>query len=203
MPQLIVEDSGGCRVPVVNPDTVVVYGANAKFTYQPGLNICDSININFIDSSTALFDNINSYKWNFGDADSSVLQSPSHIYFQSNIYHPTLTITTNRGCVSTYTDSVNIAIVNSPKLNALMPDSSCIFSPVTLTADVNNYSPSEITWLWNLGNGDTINTQNATYTYTSAGKFPLSIIAHNSAGCADTAKTIYCDKSIACCRCRS
>ncbi len=188
LPQLIVEDSGGCRVPIVNPDTIVVYGANAKFRNQPGLNICDSVNINFIDSSTALFDNINSYKWNFGDADTSVFQNPSHIYFQSNIYHPTLTITTNRGCVSTYTDSLNITIVNSPKINASMPDSSCIFSPVTLSADVINYSPSEITWLWNLGNGDTLNTQNTTYSYTSAGKFPLSIIVHNSAGCADTAK---------------
>ena len=83
-----------------------------------------------------------------------------------------------------------------------MPDSSCIFSPVKLSADVNNYSPSEITWLWNFGNGDTISTQNATYTYTSAGKFPLNIIAHNSAGCADTAKQFITNKSFAISRCR-
>jgi gliding motility-associated-like protein len=188
LPKLIVVDSGGCRVPIVNQDTVVVYGANAKFIAQPGPNFCDSININFIDSSTALFDNINSYKWDFGDTSSSALQSPSHIYFNSNIYHPNLTITTGRGCVSTYTDSLNIAIVNSPEITATLPDSACIFSPVTLIADVNNYPPSEISWLWNFGNGDTTNTQNATYAYTSAGNFLVNIIARNSAGCADTAK---------------
>ena len=115
LPRLIVVDSGGCRVPVVNPDTVVVYGANAKFISQPTSNICDSVNINFIDSSTALFDDIKSYKWHFGDADSSVLQNPSHIYFQSSIYHPDLTITTTRGCVSAYIDSLNIAIVKCAK----------------------------------------------------------------------------------------
>ena len=70
-----------------------------------------------------------------------------------------------------------------------MPDSSCVFSPVMLTADVNNYSPSEILWLWNFGNGDTMHSQNATYAYTSAGNFPVSIIANNSSGCADTAKS--------------
>ncbi len=187
LPQLIVVDSGGCRVPVVNQDTVVVYGANAKFIDRPGLNICDSVNIDFIDSSTALFDDISSYKWDFGDTTISVLQNPSHIYFNSNIYHPTLSITTNRGCVSTYTDSLNIAIVNSPEITAVIADSACVFSPVTLTANINNYTPSEISWLWNFGNGDTANAQNPTYAYASAGNFPVNIIAHNAAGCADTA----------------
>jgi PKD repeat protein len=94
LPKLIVADSGGCKVPVVNPDTVVVYGANAKFIAQQDINFCDSVNINFIDSSTAYFDNISSYKWDFDDADSSVLKNSAHTYHASNIYHPALTITT-------------------------------------------------------------------------------------------------------------
>ncbi len=188
LPQLIVVDSGGCRVPIVNKDTVVVYGANAKYIAQPGLNICDSVGVNFIDSSTAQFDNISSYKWHFGDADSSSLQNTAHNYFVSNKYYPTLTIITERGCVSTYTDSLNVAIVSSPKISAVIPDSACAFSTVQLTADVNNYSPSEISWAWNLGDGNITQDQNTAHTYTLAGKFPVSIIASNMQGCADTAK---------------
>lgn len=186
LPKLIVVDSGGCQVPVFNPDTVVVYGANAKFITQPASNFCDSVNMNFIDSSIAQFDNIELYKWNFDDADSSILKNSSHIYHTSNIYHPTLTITTQRGCTSVYVDSININIINAPQISAIIPDSACIFSTVLLTADVSNYAASDLSWNWNLGDGNAMQNQNTSYTYQSAGNFPVTIIANNSAGCADT-----------------
>lgn len=187
LPQLILVDSGGCRVPVVNSDTIVVYGAEAKFSNKPIINTCDSVNINFIDSSIAFLDKINSYHWNFNDGDTSVLKNPSHTYLQSKIYQPTLTVTTEKGCVSNYTYPLDIAIAFTPKITAVIPDSSCVLSPVAFSALVNNPAP-DIQWLWNLGTGDTANTQNVNYAYASAGKFPVSVIANNSAGCADTIK---------------
>jgi gliding motility-associated-like protein len=188
LPKLIAVDSGGCQVPIVNPDTIIVYGANAKFITQQGLNFCDSVDINFIDSSTAFFDNISSYKWNFDDVDSSISQNSFHTYHTANIYHPTLTITTQRGCVSAYIDSLNIGIINSPQISASVPDSSCVFSPVSLTAALNNTQSSNVSWLWNFGDGNTMQNQNANYTYSTSGKFPVSIIATNAEGCADTVK---------------
>ena len=42
--------------------------------------------MNFIDSSTALFDNIKSYKWNFGDADTSAFKKSISHLFSSQIF---------------------------------------------------------------------------------------------------------------------
>lgn len=196
LPKLIVVDSGGCQVPVFNPDTIIVYGANAKFITQPISNFCDSVDMNFIDSSIAQFDNIQLYKWNFDDADSSTSKNNFHIYHTSNIYHPSLTITTQRGCISTYVDSLNINIISSPQITAPIPDSACIFSPVSLTADASNYAPSDLSWNWNFGDGNAIQNQNTNYTYTTAGNFPVTIIANNSSGCADTIKHLITINSL-------
>lgn len=187
LPQLIIVDSGGCKVPVVNYDTIVVYGADALFTQQPLSNFCDSLNIGFTDSSSAYLDNIQKYNWNFADGDSTTLQNPSHVYHASNLYLPVLTVTTSRGCVSTYTDSLNIVISNTPNITALMPDSSCVLSLINYSASLNNTQPN-VAWLWNFGTDDTSHNQNPSFAYNAAGVFPVSLIATNADGCADTIK---------------
>ncbi len=185
LPQLIVVDSGGCRVPVVNADTVLVYGADAKFSVTQNLTGCDSLKINFVDSSTALLDKIKAYNWKFGDGDSSGLTDPSHTYLQSGLYNPKLIVMTEKGCVSDYILPLNINIVTKPLVDVAVPDSACIFSAITLNAILNNITP-DIQWQWYLGSGDSASVQNLIYMYKSAGKFDIKLIASSFTGCADT-----------------
>ena len=185
LPQLIIVDSGGCRVPVVNNDTIVVFGANAKFGIDQGLTGCDSLNVSFIDSSTALFDEIKSYAWQFGDGGSSGVINPLHAYLKSGLYNPQLIITTEKGCVSSDTLPLNINIDPKPVANAVIPDSACINSPLTFNASVNNAFP-DISWHWYTGDGDSVLIQNPTYTYSKAGNFIVKLIVSALAGCADT-----------------
>lgn len=185
LPQLIIVDSGGCRVPVVNYDTIVVFGADALFKQQALSNFCDSLNIGFTDSSIAYLDNIQNYSWNFADGDSSSLQNPTHIYRTSGSYTPVLTVSTSRGCISTYTDSLNIKISNAPNIAVTIPDSSCVSSLINYTASLTNNQPN-VTWLWNFGTGDTSQNQNPSFTYNSSGTYAVNLIATNIDGCSDT-----------------
>ena len=190
LPKLIIVDSGGCRVPLENADTILVYGAAANYTAVPITKSCDSVLIDFVDSSTAFNDNIVAYKWKFGDGDSSALPTPDHFYNISNTYNSTLDVTTAKGCISTYQLPVNIAIKTTPILQAIFPDSACLNTSFSFNASLQNNPNTTINWHWNLGNGDTSSQQNFNYTYNDAKNYNVSVIAQTPGGCADTAKNV-------------
>lgn len=190
LPQLVVVDSGGCRVPVVNADTVIVLGVDAKFSATPQPGVCDSALYNFVDSSQALLDNIVSFKWKFGDGDSSAQINPSHYYTNPGPYNTLLNILTENGCISTDTIPIDVAINATPQIFATIPDSACVNAPVSLTAGVINDPTEILSWTWNLDNGLILNVKDTTYSFTTAGPYNVFVTGTSATGCADTIQKI-------------
>ena len=83
LPKIILVDTGGCQVPIIGTDTIVVYGVQANFNSSP-VTICDSGAVKFIDNSVSN-DLITSYLWSFGDGTISNQQHPVHTYQKTRL----------------------------------------------------------------------------------------------------------------------
>ena len=186
LPQLVIVDSAGCRVPVVNKDTIVIFGTNTQFSVNRQPGICDSSLYNFIDSSTAFYDKVQSYFWQFGDGDTSVELNPHHYYRNPALYNTSLSIKTEKGCIGNYNLPVNILIDSTPKIFATLPDSACVNSPVSLAAGTINNSEESLQWMWNISNGLNAYCKDTVYVFTSAGQYNLFAAGTSIAGCSDT-----------------
>jgi gliding motility-associated-like protein len=190
IPKMILVDPGGCVVPVIGIDTIIVNGVNAKFGFI-NQTYCDAASIAFSDSSISN-DLIKSYAWNFGDGATSSLQHPIHFYSTAGLYQTQLIVTTQNGCIDTVKNPAPVKIVSSPQVNINSSANGCAPLTVTLNGQLTIPDTSAISWQWNFGNGNTSNLKNpATEIYTNAGTYNIQLIAANSSGCKDTAtKTI-------------
>jgi gliding motility-associated-like protein len=97
---------------------------------------CINSNIFFTDKSSALYGSVNSWSWNFGDAvtnsDTSQNKNPSYVYTNAGKYPVQLTISSTKGCIKTFTDS--IAIKTQPDFSVNNDTLMCSIDTLQLTA---------------------------------------------------------------------
>ncbi len=148
----------------ISVDTLPV----SSIQYQ--LSVChDTIQLNSEFQSAT-------YLWDFGDGQTSNLQSPFHVYAQSGNYTIHL-INSNNNCIDSITQ--NISIATTPTANFTY-SLNCLGELLTTT----NY---DISWSysWDLGDGTMVNTQNVNHTYPTEGNYLISLTVNNGY-CIDT-----------------
>lgn len=156
---------------------------------------CVGSPVTFTDNSTKSANStLAAWSWNFGDAGTSSIQSPSHTYLTSGTYTVTLTATSNLGCTGTVTKAVTIN--PKPIANAGVNISVCANNPiVSLNGSVTNATGG--TWSSN-GTG-TFNpdntTLNATYTAsnadTAAGLIRFVLTTTGNGVCSAVTDTVF------------
>ena len=98
---LIVTTAAGCA------DTLVqTVFTNAAPIANYGDTITCPVDAAMIDSSFISQGAIVSWSWNFGDSTNSILQNPTHTYADTGSYIVALTVTSDSGCVSTFSDTL-------------------------------------------------------------------------------------------------
>lgn len=151
---------------------------NANFTSNTS-NGCPPTVVQFTDASTG---GPVSWSWNFGNGNTSVLQSPSTTYNLPGIFTVTLTITNAANQTSVKTGTITI---NNP------PVVSISTSTPTGCPGYTSAFTSQITWnttnggsvLWNFGDGSTSTSPTPTHVYANPGYYNVTMLAVNSAGC--------------------
>ncbi len=125
------------------------------------------------------------YTWNFGDGQTSNNASPKHAFTigsNAQTFNVSLKGEVLGGCADSTTRSVTI----NPK------PATCNFTMVrdyslSLTAykftPIGNASGLDYTWLTGDGNSSTSNGTGTSYSYQDKGKFCVTMIARNNAGC--------------------
>jgi gliding motility-associated-like protein len=166
---------------------------------------CDTRRISFNSSaSQANAGTITGWRWNFGDAASGAANNtstdpnPDHIFSGTGTFNVTLTITTNKGCVSAVFPR-QVIINPRPKAGFVVPE-VCLNDPFALLADTSKIAaPGSITaWEWNFGdatnstpaNPNTSTQKDGRHKYIAVGNYTVRLIAISNNGCRDTTESI-------------
>ena len=140
---------------------------------------CDPMVVQFTNLST----NSTSWLWDFGNGVTSTLKDPSTTYTSTGSY--TVKLTASNGSASnTKTITGYINVYSPPTVNfAGSPLAGCPSLAVQFTSTSTLNSPGNGTYVWNFGTGQTVTTQNPTYTFTAPGLYTVTHVVVNGAGC--------------------
>ena len=160
---------------------------NADFTFIS--KICAGSKVSFIAQDSGIH---TKYYWDFGDPFSGAMnedttKKTAHFYKDSGIYIITLIVTDS---ICSDTQQYNLTVVGKPKADFSVTDHCS-----GLKAQFNNLSnivssDSIIKYHWDLGNSNTSNIPNPSFTYTSSGQTNVRLIILTSSGCTDTIERI-------------
>lgn len=149
-------------------------------------SVCLNLPANFVDQSVFTIDPISSYRWFFGDGDSSNVQDPTHIYTSSGTFQVTL-IVNNDFCSDTISQNL---LVEAPPIPSFNKDINQGCSPLSINFN-NTSSPNAQSFRWSFGDGSAIDTnRNPTHVFvnnsTADTTFYVYMIANTAFGCVDT-----------------
>ncbi len=185
--ELIVESSNGCRDTVAYPVKVSDKPV-ASYIASP---VCIGTSTSFINNSTvAPPATIVSWSWSLGDGNTSIDQSPSHLYTSSGSYTTELVIASDEGCL----DTVSSIVYVNPKPVAQ------IWSAVTASCDpvcVNfrdtsvSFANDIVSWSWNFNDGaQPVTTQHPVHCF-GEGEYDVTLTITSSTGCSDTSDAYH------------
>lgn len=119
-----------------------------------------------------------SFRWQFGDGDSSTLVNPFHRYQQAGTYTVTLTAISNFGYTNTTTSQVvvkEIPVASFTFTNACQNDANTF-------RDASTLPTGNTTWSWNFGDNRTGSGNSVSHTYASPGVYSVELTV-NTEGC--------------------
>ncbi|MBC8172612.1 MAG: PKD domain-containing protein, partial [Chitinophagales bacterium] len=124
------------------------------------------------------------WDWDFGDGGTSTSADPEHDYEIGGTYTVSLTVTTDKGCVSTYSDIVDLLSGPDADFNV---DDVC----QNIAAEFENETtvPAGVTleeYDWDFGDGESSDLENPDHFYDAPGDYEITLIATSSNGCKDT-----------------
>lgn len=157
--------------PINQPDFYTVVDTTKERTIQfldPTLNANMSLS--------------NTWKWYFGDGDSSAGVHPAHTYENSGTYIVKLVYTNPNGCTKQITKPVVVAATICTVQAAFsMPSQAQAARPVTFT----NTSANSITNQWDFGDGSASAEESPVHIFANQGIYAVRLIARNGI-CLDT-----------------
>ncbi|MCI4668813.1 MAG: PKD domain-containing protein [Bacteroidia bacterium] len=120
------------------------------------------------------------FSWDFGDGNTSNLQSPTHYYSSNGTFQVNLTITDSVGCVSTDQASVTVnAGCSSDFSYSLTGLRELSFTPTS-------WGIAPVTYSWDFGDGNSSNSNNPVHVYAADGTYLVNIVSTDSSGCTDS-----------------
>jgi gliding motility-associated-like protein len=124
--------------------------------------------------------------WDFGDLQTSTLNSPSHLYSNSGSYNISLIVTSAFGCKDTVVKSVYIN--EQPDLS--IATTNVCLAKTNSFSQVINPSVSNYTLNWTYGDGNTGTGNAPAYSYSTSGTFNVTAALTTDSGCVSTANLI-------------
>lgn len=155
----------------------------ANFTGSP-LSGCSPQIVVFTDQSTG---SPTSWSWDFGNGNTSTIQNPTATYFTPGTYTVTLTVSNANG-TNTMTRSQYVTVYEPPVADfTTLTTSGCFPLRVQFTdLSTPGNGNTNVSWLWDFGNGTTSTQQNPVNVYTTAGSFTVTLKVTNDKGCTKT-----------------
>ena len=175
----------GCGgVQEIDYDLQVFNPPSAGFYFNT--NGCVTSPVNFFDTSNTGGRAVIQWNWNFGDAATSSVQNPSHIYSTPGAYPASLSVITDVGCISdVVTKTVNLTQLPLAKFGTSLPN--CVGKPISFTDSSVATGAVIAKWYWDFGDGTPVviatNNTPQIHSYTSAGTYNATLKVETTTGC--------------------
>ncbi|MBI1184112.1 PKD domain-containing protein, partial [bacterium] len=169
---LVVQSTNGC---IDSTTETVIVKANPvpKFAVAIG---CTNQGLQFANKTI----NGNSFKWIFGDGDSTIAKSPVHNYQFASAYKVKLVAISSNNCKASF-DSI-IKVRQSPKA-VFTTNNACLGLPIGLS----NYSTNASKYSWKFGDGNTSTSYLPKHYYNKDGTYTVQLTTESTGGCRDSA----------------
>jgi PKD repeat protein/N-acetylneuraminic acid mutarotase len=134
--------------------------------------------VQFTDASTGT---VEAWLWDFGNAVTSTLQSPSHVYTATGVYTVSLLVSGPGGSdLLVRPDYITVTERITPSADFTAAPLS---GPSPLTVTFTDTSSGPITaWLWDFGDAVTSTVQNPSHVYSAAGAYTVSLLVSGPGG---------------------
>ena len=169
---------------VSSPSPTVGFTSDKTITCLPAA-------VQFTDVSVANAGSIVSWDWTFDDLPASTLQNPSHTYTKTGYYGVYLKVTNSNGCSSAQYLGRYIRILNGVKANFDYTGPTTCNPPFVLSYNNLTSGPGNLSYSWDLGNGNTSTLVKPTGIYNSAGTYTVKLKAQSDYGCSDSIQKTF------------
>jgi len=154
----------------------------ANFTPDKTSGCFPSLTVHFTNTTTGASPSA-TYTWDFGNGNSSQLQSPGATYTAVNSYTVTLTV---RDGANTSTKQATIVVHQKPTADfTVAPVKGCIPFTTSFTSTSTPGDGTITDYFWDFGDGNTSRGANGTvsHQYTLVQKYSVGLTVTNSYGC--------------------
>ncbi|MGG9964595.1 PKD domain-containing protein [Ferruginibacter sp. SUN106] len=191
--KLLVTTSGICKTDSMVKDVYIGTPPATAFSITSG---CENTPLQFTDQSAGSTTPVNSWKWFFGDGDSSELKNPLHSYRNYGNYTVQLQVA-SFGCLSPAIVTHPVVIDSKP--NVLFDyQYPCLDKATLFTNGSSNVFGTIISNTWLFGDNTSSASINPVHQYTKAGNPAVSLTLVTQNGCSVTlTKTITVIKAFA------
>lgn len=152
------------------------------------VNACINSQPNAFDASSSIISvgTNTAYTWSFGDGSNGSGITLNHSYLLPTVYNVSLSVTSDKGCITTLVKSIEIYPKPSVSINNT---TGCFNKATSFTATTLPGSGLVAIWNWDFNN--TITTIEATgqmpnFTFASPGSQTVAVISETNHGCIDT-----------------
>jgi gliding motility-associated-like protein len=160
---------------------------NANFIYST--NACVDAALNFINTSVNTIGTLTKWEWDFGDATTSSVENPSHVFKKPGTYQVKLNVTSSQGSKGTITKT--IIINNKPKVD-FMSNSISGCSPFPVSFIDQSITDEGSQYLWDFGDFKLSTEKDPTHTFVAVRSYTIKQIITTKGGCKDSlVKTSY------------
>jgi gliding motility-associated-like protein len=175
----LISDFGACKDSISKTITVLDK-PSADFTATNRTACKPPLTTSFSSSTTGA----TSFKWFFGDGDSSSLENPTHIYNTPGEYDVILVAKNDAGCTDTIRRNAFVRIQPPQASISNIPAEGCepfTFIPTSVVQSLD----SIVHYRWDFGDGIIQDGLSPLHIYP-AGTYSLKLIVTSAGGCTDT-----------------
>jgi gliding motility-associated-like protein len=149
---------------------------------------CEGQQTSFTDQTTVLGTyTISAWDWDFGDGSAiDNTQNPQHQFPTDGLYEVELTAYTDMGCGDSFIDTVWVN--NTPSVS-ISATEVCVGDTTVLTNGTVPQDATIVSWVWDLGDGNTITPLDSMWVYPMDAVFDVSLTATSDSGCVATGTT--------------
>lgn len=173
---LVTTSDHGCVDSVIMPVTIYPL----PIVGFVGGSACEGNPIQFNDTSSVGSGSISQWNWQFGDGDSSNISQPAHQYINAGTFNAQLTVTSNNGCSSTASGTINIYPNPVAQFSAT---SVCFGNGTQFFNQSYIVGGGNLTSVWDYSDGFADSVPNPQHQFLQTGNYNVTLTVSSSYGC--------------------